>query len=406
MATLQHPFERKLDALSVRAARACVDIGLHGVEARVVAAFDMNPDMGPRYRSGFVHELATAVMALALRFDDDGIVPVWTFGRDAYFQGDMGRRDHVGFITRRILPPPPTGSGRRPAPSNFAPVIHRVGQHLFGAAWTPELAPPRQLPIAMPAFAIIFTSGDCADREETEAALRYASHFPIFWQFAGIPPEPPSEASFDFLGRVNALPGTARDSCGFFNTHDTDDMEPIFSGLLNEFPHWLTHADVRAMIDVRSVRGDDAGVRDPLDHLLALPADEEARRERERLEREQRRAARAVEEVQAADAWPRAGAATPGDPTTGEIDPNHRQARTRSIAPSHWRLEAIRERPWPNETSGAEMNAAASEAPETEAINAIETPETAAERLARIRSRRLERRFPLPPPRPGKDDER
>lgn len=387
MATIQQPFERKLDALSVRAARACVDIGLHGVEARVIAAFDMNPDMAPRYRSGFVHELATATLALALRLDDDGIVPVWTFGRDAYFQGDMARRDHVSFISRRILPPPPTGSGRRPAPSNFAPLIHRIGQHLFGNAWTPDDAPPSRSPVALPAFVIIYTGGDCGDVADTEAALRYASHFPIFWQFAGVPPEDPATASWAFLSSIDTLSGTRNDCCGFFRSNDYGDMEAIFAGLLNEFPAWLTLPDIRAVIDARDAARSPVSSGDALDDLLALPADEEARRERERIERDERRAARAIDDVHRSNAWPVVGGTEPTPDRSHEG-----QTRTRMLAPSQWRLEAIREKPW-----SGEQNSAAETAPSTSTStddDKTQPTETAAERLARIRVRRLERRTP------------
>lgn len=415
MATVQQPLEKALDALAVRAARACVDIGLHGVEARVVGAFDISADMRPAYASGRVHELATAALALALRFDDDGKVPVWTFGKEAWFQGELNRRDHVAFVTRRILPPPPTRDGKASHPSCFAPLIDKVGQQLFGDRWLPGAPPPRFTPSApaadTPAFVVVFTSGDCADQAETEAILRYASHFPVFWQFAGVPgarPEP-----FGFLRRIDALVGGHVDACGFFEPGDVEDMEAMFAGLLNEFPEWVARPEVKAMLtsDLPAASADD-----PLELIMRLPESEAERRESERRAREERRAARAVAELQQAEAWPRAGMSSaeappaggsPGVPSTG-VPPTREATRgarikssTRPLAPSHWRLEAIRERPWDlAESPSAEPPVPAPDAaPDGDGAPA----ETAAERLARIRARRQERRFPLPPPRGGGD---
>jgi hypothetical protein len=409
MATVQQPLEKALDALAVRAARACVEIGLHGIEARVVGAFDISADMRPALASGRVHELATAALALALRFDDDGRVPVWTFDQDAWFQGELTRRDHVAFVTRHILPPPPTRDGREAHPTNFAPLIDKVGQQLFGERWAPGTPPPSGTDTGIfaevPAFVVVFTSGDCADQAETEAILRYASHFPVFWQFAGVPgarPEP-----FGFLRRIDRLVGGYVDACGFFEPGDVEDMEGMFSGLLNEFPDWVATPRVRAMLAAEPA---PEVADDPLELIMRLPESEAVRRELERREREERRAARAVAELQQAEAWPTGRAArddAPAEPSappppTREASRGARvRASTRPLAPSHWRIEAIRERPWDlDEKAPAE---AAPSAPAAQAGDAGGLAETAADRLARIRARRQERRFPLPPPRQGGD---
>jgi len=400
MATLQHPFEKKLDALAIRAARVCVDNGLHQVEARVVAAFDMGTDMGAAYRSGTVHELATAAMALALRFDDDGVVPVWTFSEAAKFEGEMRRDDHVSFLMRRVLPPPPSKAQlpSGPAPSRLAPVIDRIGESLFGAEWAPDVpeTPGRQQDrkTAIPALVLIFTGGDCADQAETEALLQYASYFPVFWQFVGVTEGPVDDSRFAFLRHMDVLVGGLVDGCGFFAPDIALGPEAVFTGLVSEFPDWLELPDVVAMLIPRSLPGpaarvDLAGVFADLEETSDPDEDLEgvwAAESLGRLEREERRAARARAEIEGAQAWPKAGVGNP------DTDGSARRGQTRPLAPSHWRLEAVRERPWelPDDV--------APPAPLAEKLrgDSLGAPaaddDSPSERLARIRRRREERR--------------
>jgi hypothetical protein len=55
--------------------------GLAEHTARVALVLDISGSMAALYRSGAVQRLAGRVLALGLRFDDDGVVDVFLFGK-------------------------------------------------------------------------------------------------------------------------------------------------------------------------------------------------------------------------------------------------------------------------------------------------------------------------------------
>ncbi len=288
---------RHLDVLALRAARAFVDSGLHGVKASVVAAVDVSTPMAPLFLSGQVHALTLALLALGMRFDDDGVVPLWAFGNDARRVGELRRGDHASFIDRHVRPPAPSAASQIRTAARLAPLIDAICHDLFPREWENPGAPYLREARETPVFVIVLTSGDCHDIAETTRLLRRASHLPIFWQFAAIPP-PGAPSDLAFLRTISALPGTFIDSCGFFEPRDVTDERALFAGLLNEFPRYLWLPAVQSMLlgrppapELRADAEDEVIART----LLALPHDEADRRARARLARERRRAERAAQ---------------------------------------------------------------------------------------------------------------
>lgn len=427
MSTIRDEKHRRLDELSVRAARAFVDSGLHGTAAEVVLALDVSDAMAGHYASGLMNELTTALLALAMKFDDNGRVPVWTFGLDAIHVGEIRKHDHRGWIDRSVK----AGDGARP---RLGPLIDAIGRRYFPAEWD---EPPRRAqtggklkrvqlehatvrePRPCPVFVIAVTSGGCDDVLEATQLLRKASYLPIFWQFAGVGSE-----EFRFLKGFNTLTETWVDACGFFvpeveevnnrpaaSGHTTHtglirrprfhfDEERLYSGLLNELPRWLDDERVKAMLVPPGLPGEDTA--DDLDGLvLALPEKELARRERERLEREERRRRRAAEaedEVQRAQAWPTVRAGTESEdapelapePGPEEAHLRERDGRRKMPETRPYRLD---DGPAPADKRRATVAFDASEvATPSDGLDDETTVETAAERLLRIRARRNARK--------------
>ena len=406
MATIQNQTTRRLDALSVRAARAFVDAGLHGVEASVVAAIDVSPPIAPLFINGHVHELATALLALGMRFDDDGVVPVWTFGTEARLVGDLKRGDHAHFVSRHVLAPAPLVPGQRPPPNRFAPLIDAIVRREFPREWahpgSPRLREARETPV----FVIVVSGGNCSDVPETMRMLRRASHLPIFWQFAAVAvPGIPSD--FRFLRTVNDLPDTLVDACGFFEPQDLADEDALYAGLLNEFPRYLGLAAVQNMLLGQPASEEAVDPTDELisQTLLTLPVQEQERRARARdarLARRDERASAAEQEIERAMAVPtiahaaerateRAASeerprrmATATRPYredelgTGEFPAVQAMRKSARLAPSF-------QIPEPTEPQIAVAPAA-----DTEDVE--DTVQTTTERLARIRARRDARR--------------
>lgn len=426
MSTIRDERHRRLDELSVRAARAFVDSGLHGTAAEVVLALDASDAMASHYASGLMNELTTALLALAMKFDDNGRVPVWSFGLDAMHVGEIKKGEHRGWADRELKP----GGVAKP---RLGPLIDAIGRRYFPHEWD---EPPRRVqtggklkrvqlehatvrePRPCPVFVIAVTSGACDDVLETTQLLRKASHLPIFWQFAGV-----GDDDFRFLKGFNTLAETWVDACGFFipeiavvdprlspNPNATGlirrqrfdiDEERLYGGLLNELPRWLDHERVKAMlVPPRSADDDPADdTANDLDGLvLALPAKELARREKDRLEREERRkrrAAEAEEEVNRADSWPTIRAEAEleeAEELVPEAQARERDGRRKMPDTRPYQPEDG-PRPDTKRRATVAFDASALPAPADEADpDDDNTVETAAERLARIRARRNARK--------------
>jgi len=436
MSTIRDEKHRRLDELSVRASRAFVDSGLHGTAAEVVIALDLSPAMAPLFANGFVQELTTALLALAMKFDDNGRVPLWTFSEEAFHVGEIRQQDYRGWVDRNV-PAPRMVPGIGIMPTRFAPLIDAVARRYFPAEW--EAAPTQRRvgdklkrtvleyatvnePRPCPVFVLVVTSGDCDDLLETTKLLRKSSWLPIFWQFAGVDTSHgKNPGDFRFLKGIDKLSDSWVDNCGFFlpqvDPLPEDESAPtksglvkrvrfelgeenLYAGLLNEFPRYLAHERVAPMLLAPAPTeqpGSDTG--DRLDGLLmALPDKEAARREKERLEREQRRverAALAAAELERAAAWPRIKAQAEAEvPVESEAEepiirqrgdgPRRVHQETRPYQPEDGPVPRI---PTRRPTVSFSTFEAAPEPEEDE-----NTVETAAERLARIRARRNARK--------------
>lgn len=391
MSTIRDEKHRRLDELSVRASRAFVDSGLHGSAAEVVLALDVSDAMAPLYANGFIGELTTALLALAMKFDDNEQIPVWTFGGEAAHVGEIRKQDHRGWVDRHVR----SAGG----PMRLGPLIDALGRRYFPVEWdaptssrkvgdklkrTVDYTAVRE-PRACPLFVIVVTAGGCDDALEAMRLLRKASHLPVFWQFTSC-----AENGQRFLKELDTLAETWVDACGFFVPEVASppvmpttsglvrrprfslDEERLYRGLLNELPAWLDHERVKAMLQA-PVAGEVPA--DELEAFLtALPAKEQERRERERIEREARRLQRAAEaelEVAQAQAWPQIRAEAEQE---DEAPKSKREGR-RLVSDT---------RPYQPEDGPAPV--------QDEAIDDEATVETAAERLLRIRARRNARK--------------
>lgn len=420
MATIQDRRHRRLDELSVTASRAFVESGLHGIEAEVVVALDVSPRMAPLYAQGLVQGLATALLALAMRFDDDGTVPVWCFDGEARHLGEIKRQGYANWVRAHVPTPsePDPAAPEPPAAARFAPMIDAIGRRYFPREWAAKgtahvvgdklkrqvIAYPGPLePRAIPVFVIIVTSGDCADALETTRLLRRASHLPIFWQFAGLDPTrgDPNAPRFHFLRGVDKLTDTHCDCAGFFEPGDPNDAEMLFSGLLNELPRWLELPEVRAMLQPSAPTPSSPDALAGLESLLVLPPVEAAKREAARVERERRRQERATiaaMELEQAAAWPTIRNDAEIDPegadpvihtrtTQAGGVPRRVNVGTRPYIPSDGAPPVL-----PPRRPTVSFAAFVEPAPGTDAEDDETTVETAIERLARIRARRNARK--------------
>lgn len=421
MATIQDRKHKRLEELSVSAARAYVESGLHGIEAEVVVALDASPNMARHYESGRVQDVASALLALAMKFDDDGVVPVWSFDQAARHIGKIHRHDYASWVHHHAPKPLSLEDGEEVPGACYTPLIDAIGRSYFPGTWDlegtrrmigerhrrevveyPRLDERRVCPV----FVIVVTGGDCTDTEETAERLRRASYLPVFWQFAAIgdarrAPEPGEEDDilerYPFLCRLNRLGNTYSDSASFFEPYDIGNADELYDGLLNGLQAWLAHDAVQEMLVPAAPEEE---VDDGLDQLLmSLPPSEAERRARIRAERERRRKEResmAALEVEQAKSWPtiRASAEIESSEEADPVirtrsDPDRRaQLGTRPYQPEDEDKPGLPPRR-PTVSFGSYTDRGAGEDKPPVDEDALET---AVERLARIRARRNQRR--------------
>ena len=213
--------------------------GLDEHTARVALCLDISASMNALYRHGAVQRLVERVLALGLRFDDDGEVDVFLFGKNAHRAESIRLQDLQGYTDRMLR------QHRLEGATNYAKAMDLLREHYFGSAG------PRSGPLAdaLPVYCAFVTDGSATDRGRAEAVVRAASYEPIFWQFMGI------GRGFGFLEKLDDLSGRYVDNAGFFSVSEKELLgnnpisdDALFDRLMSEYPSWLGLARGRGLL--------------------------------------------------------------------------------------------------------------------------------------------------------------
>ncbi|MCU1691974.1 MAG: hypothetical protein JWM64_1065 [Frankiales bacterium] len=213
--------------------------GLGEHTARVALCLDISASMSGLYRRGAVQRLAERVLALALRFDDDGAVDVFLFGREAYAAPAMTLENSPTFLDRALKAYPLEGA------TFYGKAMRLVREHYFGEA-APRRSPLRE---ALPVYVMFLTDGEPNDRKDAEEQVRQAAFEPVFWQFMGI------GKRFPFLEKLDDLKGRHVDNADFFSVTEDELLgrspladDALFDRLMQEYPGWLPQARTKGLL--------------------------------------------------------------------------------------------------------------------------------------------------------------
>ncbi len=213
--------------------------GLGEHTARVALCLDISASMSSLYRRGAVQKLAERVLALALRFDDDGAVDVFLFGKESYAAPAMTLENSPTFLERALKAYPLEGA------TFYGKAMRLVREHYFGEA-APRRAPLRE---ALPVYVMFLTDGEPNDRKDAEAQVREAAFEPLFWQFMGI------GRRFPFLEKLDDLTGRHVDNADFFAVSEDELLgrsplpdDALFDRLMQEYPAWLSTARTKGLL--------------------------------------------------------------------------------------------------------------------------------------------------------------
>jgi hypothetical protein len=240
-------------SLTKKAAVSLEKKGLGEHTARVAICLDISGSMQGLYRSGKIQALAERVLALGLRFDDDGEVDVFLFGRRGHAAGSLNLGNHGGFTDAMLRRHPLEGA------TSYGAAMKLVREHYFGTGKRRKSSHPGDVPV----YVMFITDGNATDPDVAREQVVSSSYEPLFWQFMAIGSSSkavdaaPSgrrgfgsrmaswaTGDFAFLEELDDMGGRYLDNADFFAVQDPANVsdEQLFDLLMGEYPDWLSQA--------------------------------------------------------------------------------------------------------------------------------------------------------------------
>ncbi len=197
---------------------------LTGVTARVGIVLDISGSMRNLYARGVVQEVVERILAVASKFDDNGVLDVWVYDNEFSRMEPVTERDFGDYVKRHILN---NRSIHKFGFNNEPPVMEDVIRK-----YTKE-----EKKDTTPVFIIFINDGGVV--RATKKIIKNAAVQPIFWQFVGI-----GNSDFEVLEGLDNMTGRVVDNADFVHLDRIEEVtdEELYDRLLNEFPHWLKAA--------------------------------------------------------------------------------------------------------------------------------------------------------------------
>lgn len=217
---------------------------------RVGVALDVSGSTRSMFRDGIIQETVDRLLAVALKFDDNGELDVWTFDNVASAVGTASGNDYNTYVQNNILNNNKLslwgGTSYAPALSAIrefyfpdqkavAPKTEKVGflSKLFGKKDDPVVESTSPASVDVPVMVLFVTDGSNDDRAAAERVLKEAQGSNVYWQMIGVGPA----SYFTFIEKMaDDLPNV-----GFVNLNSLDMTdEELYSELVSEeFSTWI-----------------------------------------------------------------------------------------------------------------------------------------------------------------------
>jgi hypothetical protein len=226
--------------------------GLSGHRAKVCLCLDISGSMNQLYHKGLVQGFAERILALGCKFDDDGEIDVFLFGKNVHQPAPMNLENCRTYVKSATLRHPLEGDTR------YGAAMSAIRTYYFpDAAGGARHAPLKQ---GVPVYVMFVTDGSTSDKPLTEKQLRWSSMEPIFWQFMGIGKGRKSkdkrlrafsDSDFPFLESLDDLPGRLLDNAGFFSVSAPDEHgdAALYELLMDEYPGWVRQARAQGLLE-------------------------------------------------------------------------------------------------------------------------------------------------------------
>lgn len=210
---------------------------------RVGCALDVSGSAQGFYTSNVMQETIDRLLAVALKFDDNGELDAWLFHDDILPQlPTITEADEGTYVKKVIMKQSGLWGG-----TNYAPVLQEVMEFYFGAnqpapkakfsiggLFKPKPAPVAASTTVTPAMLLFITDGANGDRAATEAVLRAAEkNSPVYFNMVGIG----NPSYFRFIEEMADKLGNV----GFTNLNDLSiSDDDLYEKIVNqEFVDWV-----------------------------------------------------------------------------------------------------------------------------------------------------------------------
>lgn len=212
---------------------------------RVGLALDVSGSTQDMFNNGTIQETVDRLLAVALKFDDNGELDVWSFDNGVDALPTASGSDYNTYVKKNII------NNRNITKWNgtsYAPVMNEMrnfyfpttpakaeSKGFFGSMFGKKEAAPASTQVTedVPAMVLFVTDGSNDDKAEAERALIAAKNSNVYWQMVGVGPR----SYFTFLEKMaDDLPNV-----GFVNLSSlamTD--EQLYEELVSEeFCQWI-----------------------------------------------------------------------------------------------------------------------------------------------------------------------
>ena len=184
----------------------------------VVWVDDGSGSMQEEFEKGRVQDVITRILPLALKFDDNKALDVYTFSTGAKRLTPMTEKNYHEYVEKCMIKHVEFSG------TNYAPVIKMLLE---------DYPKPKS-----PVFVIFRTDGENWDQSETDKIIRKTSdpENKMFILFIGM-----GDSSFNYLEKLDNLSGRKMDNTAFIRVADFDKIsdEMLYEKMLEQFIPWL-----------------------------------------------------------------------------------------------------------------------------------------------------------------------
>ena len=224
--------KKKVLDLSKKAETVIQKLNLSKFRARVIFIADVSGSMKSLYARGTMQGVYERIMALALKFDDNGSLENLVFDHSVLDLPEATLDDIGTYVEQNILKNHSIKWGL----TNYAPPLKRVMEMvgvkrggLLSMFSKPKPASKE------PVYVVFLTDGENYDEKETRQALTDLSEFPVFVKFLGI-----GQTKFPMLESLDTMSGRRVDNANFQAITDIGRItdEELYHRLLVEVSDW------------------------------------------------------------------------------------------------------------------------------------------------------------------------